>query len=113
MRGLVLPCLVGPDAGSVLAVLRPVNRNCDTVELARPCRASISAWAIPPGLSPQGVATMARPGPQTQAKRQREQKKREKREAKKEKMELRRAEKQERSDLAASPTSQATPPPAF
>jgi len=34
---------------------------------------------------------MARPGPQTQAKRQREQKKREKRLAKQEKMALRRA----------------------
>lgn len=36
---------------------------------------------------------MARPGPQTMAKRQREQKKREKRLAKKEKMALRRAQK--------------------
>ena len=41
---------------------------------------------------------MARPGPQTQAKRDREQKKRAKRLAKKEKMELRRALKKAGTD---------------
>jgi len=55
------------------------------------------AWFFEPllvpglSISPEGVVTMARPGPQTQAKRQREQKKREKRLAKKEKMEQRKA----------------------
>ena len=46
---------------------------------------------------------MARPGPQSIAKRQREQKKREKREAKKEKMALRKALKQSGVEPIATP----------
>jgi len=44
--------------------------------------------------STEGVVLMARPGPQTQAKRRREQAKKEKRRAKEEKKALRKAEKE-------------------
>ena len=46
---------------------------------------------------------MAKPGPQSLAKRQREQKKREKRQAKKEKMEQRKALKASGAEPIASP----------
>ena len=46
---------------------------------------------------------MARPGPQSIAKRQREQKKREKRQAKKEKMEQRKALKQSGAEPIPTP----------
>ncbi len=46
---------------------------------------------------------MAKPGPQTMAKRQREQKKREKRQAKKEKMEQRKALKERGAEPIPTP----------
>ena len=49
---------------------------------------------------PTGTRIMGRPGPQTQAKRQREQAKREKRRAKEEKKALRKADKVAGKDLS-------------
>ena len=48
---------------------------------------------LPLNFSTEGLAFMARPGPETQAKRQREQAKKEKRRAKEEKKALRKEQK--------------------
>ncbi len=51
---------------------------------------------------------MARPGPETQAKRRREQDKRDKRRAKQEKRALRRAQKKVNSEMTDSPETPAS-----